>query len=93
MRGVYADTLMTKRYIDNVVSGMEALKDSRRPVAFVEGAVPSYINPLGGETARQAVLLYALGYRVRFFDPRLAKRRRDVYRISDAGVVERYSRR
>jgi hypothetical protein len=93
MRGVYADTLQSKRYIDNVVSGMEPLKDSRRPVAFVDGTVPSYINPLGGETARHAVLLYALGYRVRFYEPRLARRRKDVYRISDTGVVERYSRR
>lgn len=94
MREQYGETLPTKRYIENVVAGMEALRSSsNRPIAFVDGAVPPYINPLGGETARQSVLLHALGYRARFYDPRLAKRGRGIYRITETGTIEPYSRR
>jgi hypothetical protein len=89
----YADTLQTKRYVDNVVSDMEPLERERRPVLFVDGTMPMFINPLGGETARHSVLLYALGYNVRFVDARIARHRRDVYRISDTGVLERYPKR
>jgi hypothetical protein len=93
MRTQYADTLQTKRYVDNVMAGMDALEEKRQPLVFVDGTLPTFINPLGGETARHAVLLYALGYRVRFLDQRVAKHRRDVYRISDTGVIERYGKR
>jgi hypothetical protein len=93
MNTQYVDTQQTKRYIDNVVSGMRALSDRDHPTLFVDGTMPKFVNPIGGETARHSVLLYALGYHTRFIDPRFAKRRKDVYRVTDDGEIERYWKR
>ncbi|HVW25225.1 MAG TPA: hypothetical protein VHC69_07615 [Polyangiaceae bacterium] len=88
MRETYGETRAAKRYIDNVVAGMERLKTAPHPPAFVDGSVPIYLNPIGGETARKSVLLYALGYHAKFYEPRVARRRRGLYSITDSGEIQ-----
>ncbi len=91
MKTSYPETLESKKYIDNVVAGIDALERTHRPLAFVDGTVPTHLNPLGGDSARHSILLHALGYRARFYDVRLARRGRGVYRIADSGRIELFS--
>ncbi|HEX4334440.1 MAG TPA: hypothetical protein VH062_00925 [Polyangiaceae bacterium] len=85
--GFYAPTREGKIYEDNVVAGMEQLKAEHRPLNFVDGTVPRHLNPMGGDGARVAILLHALGYHAHFYDLRTAKRGRGVYRITDTGEL------
>ncbi|MBM4364531.1 MAG: hypothetical protein FJ104_17765 [Deltaproteobacteria bacterium] len=78
----YAELPKLKRYRDGLDASLSRLEREGTPLVFVDGKVPSYVDPLGGPTARHSVALRAMGKKAEF-----KKRGPGVLEIASGGSI------
>jgi uncharacterized membrane protein len=66
MSFLYNEQTRIRAYMLNLAVGLDSLRTRRTPPPFVDGAVPAFVNPMGGWVAQHSIFVEALGIKARY---------------------------